>query len=315
MYRKIKAVVDAGRRFLLTSHIDPDGDAVGSVFALYWALKSAGKDATVYLKDKIPYSYEFLPGPPDLRHDLPEEEYDAVFVIDCGNLHRAGEGYEKLLRMGRIINIDHHTTSETFGSINLIEPDASSTGEILYRLFAESAIPVNYEMAVNLYTSISTDTGSFRYQNTNSSAFLICEEMMRKGVKPAYVAQMVHENHPKERFLLLGLVLNTLETHNKDRVALVHVTEEMFDRTHTTREHTDGFVEYVREIRGVEAAILLREAGRLKYKASMRSKGRVDVAAIGALFGGGGHRNAAGCLMEGTLDDVRKRLLEAIKVE
>jgi phosphoesterase RecJ-like protein len=315
MLERIKALVDKGRSFLLTTHMDPDGDAIGSVFALYWALKTAGKTVTIYLKDKIPYRYEFLPGPENVLHHLPAAMYDVIFVVDCGNLFRVGNGSERLKSMGTLVNIDHHSTSENFGSINLIEPDASSTGEILYEVFGRLGIHVTGEMAINLYTAIFTDTGSFRYENTNSRAFLICEEMIRLGVKPANVAQMVHENHPKERFLLLGLVLNTLETHDKDRIALAHITKAMFEKTHSTREHSDGFVEYLREIRGVEVAVLVRETDKGRYKISMRSKGRVDVARICTLFNGGGHKNAAGCSVEGSLDEAKKRLIQAIRVE
>ncbi len=315
MIEKIKALMDKGRRFLITTHIDPDGDALGSAFSVYWALESLGKQSTVYLKDTIPYRYEFLPGPRQLAHLFPSEPYDVVFVVDCGNLFRIGEGYEKIKGMGTIINIDHHKTNETFGVVNLMDEEASSTAEILYGLFRSLDIPITFEMAINIYTGIFTDTGSFRYENTNSSAFLICEEMTRLGVEPAYVSRMVHENHPKERFLLLGQVFSTMETYCQDKVATVYVTEEMFRKTHTTREYTDGFVEYVKEVRGVEVAVLIRELTQRKYKISMRSKGSVDVAVVCNLFGGGGHKNAAGCTIDGTLGEVKNRLKECFTKE
>jgi phosphoesterase RecJ-like protein len=212
-----------------------------------------------------------------------------------------------------IISIDHHNTNEGFGRINLLDPGASSTGEILYRLYKYLGIPLSYEMAVNIYTAIVTDTGSFRYENTNSKAFLICEKMVRLGVKPAQVSRMVNGNHPKERFLLLGQVLCTLRTFDEDRVAIAYVTEEMFEDTHSTREYTDGFAELIREVRGVEVAIMLRQVNERRYKISMRSKGTVDVADICSLFGGGGHKNAAGCHIDGSLAEVQAKLMEAMK--
>jgi phosphoesterase RecJ-like protein len=315
MIEKISRLIDNNRKFLITTHIDPDGDALGSAFSLYWALKSLEKSASVYLKDRVPYRYEFLPGPENIIHEIPSDPYDVILVVDCGSLLRIGNGHEKLRQMGTIVSIDHHNTNEGFGAFNLVDEHASSTAEILYSLFLSLEITITPEMAINIYTAIFTDTGSFRYENTSSSAFLIAEEMTRYGVKPAYVSRMVHENHPKERFLLLGQVISSMETYHDDRVALVSVTEEMFKSTSTTSEYTDGFVEYVREIRGVEVAILLREIGKHKYKASMRSKGTVDVAAICSRFGGGGHKNAAGCVIEGTLEEAKNKIKEVFDKE
>lgn len=313
MFAKVKEIIDNGQDFFITTHIDPDGDAIGSVFSLYWALTSLGKSATVYLKDQVPYRYEFLPGPALIRSVIPDESYDAVFVLDCGDLPRIGEGYENLKKAKMVVSIDHHNTNDGFGRINVLDADASSTGEILYGLYEYLGVSLSYEMAVNIYTAIITDTGSFRYENTNPKAFLICEKMLRLGVKPAEVSRMVHGNHPKERFLLLGQVLCTLRTFDEDKVAVAYITEEMFEKTHSTREYSDGFAELIREVRGVEVAALMRQVGDRRYKISMRSKGSVNVADICSRFGGGGHKNAAGCHIDGTLAEVEAKLLEATK--
>jgi phosphoesterase RecJ-like protein len=313
MFGKIKDLIGQGNRFLITSHIDPDGDAIGSAFSLYWALKSLKKRATVYLKDPIPYKYAFLPKPSDFTALLPSDQYDAIFVLDCGNLFRVGADHERLKDMGPLINIDHHKTNETFGIANVIDEGASSTAEVLYSLYEALHIPVTPDMALDIYTAILTDTGSFRYENTNPGAFVICEKMLRAGVQPAYVSQMVYNSHPKERFLLLGLVLTTLATYLDDTIAMAYVTEEMFRKANASKEMTDGFVEYVKEIRATEVALLLREIPK-GYKVSMRSKGSIDVARICNSFGGGGHKNAAGCTIEGSLEEVRKRLKEALEI-
>ena len=315
MFQKIKHIIDNGKRFLITTHIDPDGDAVGSALSMYWVLESLGKKPAIYLKDQIPYRYKFLPAPSSIAHELPNDRFDAIFVLDCGNLFRVGDGYEKLRELGTIINIDHHDTNETFGEINLINTGASSTAEVMYGLFHALHVPLNYKMAINIYTAIFTDTGSFRYENTNSSAFLICEEMLRLGVSPSYVSQMVHENHPKERFRLFGLILTTLETYDEDRISMACVTQEMFKKTGTSREHSDGFVETMREMKGVEVAVLLREIDGNKYKASMRAKGNVDVARICNIFGGGGHKSAAGCTIDGNIEEVKVKIKEALSIE
>jgi len=315
MFRKIKSIIDKGERFLITTHIDPDGDAIGSSFSLYWVLDSLQKKPFVYMRDPVPYMYEFLTKPPRLAHsELLDGNYDAVFALDCGNLFRVGKGHERLKEMGPLINIDHHATNETFGALNIINQDSSSTAEILYKLYRSMETSFTFDVAVNIYTAIFTDTGSFRYPNTNSEAFLICEEMTKYGVSPSLVAQMVHENHPKERFILLGEVLASLETHKDDTVAMALVTQEMLRKTKTSKEFTEGFVEYIKEIRGVDVAILIREINDHQYKVSMRSKGTTDVARICNHFGGGGHRNAAGCTIDGAIGHVKDRLKEALKI-
>jgi phosphoesterase RecJ-like protein len=316
MFMKIKNIIERGEKFLITTHIDPDGDAIGSSFSLYWVLVALHKKPSVYFRDHVPYMYEFLPGPPDLIHDeLPDGNYDAIFALDCGNLFRVGKGHERLKEMGSLVNIDHHTTNETFGVVNVINQNSSSTAEILYRLYRSLKTPLTFNVAINLYTAIFTDTGSFRHANTNSKAFLICESMMKYGVSPSYVAEMVHENHPKERFFLLGEVLSSLEMHKGDTIALAQVTQAMLQKTGTSKEYTEGFVESIKEIRGVNVAILIREINGHQYKISMRSKGNTDVARICNLFGGGGHRNAAGCTIDGTIFQIKNRLKEALKIQ
>jgi bifunctional oligoribonuclease and PAP phosphatase NrnA len=314
MFTTIKNIIREGTKFLITSHIDPDGDALGSVFSLYWVLKSLGKDPHVYLKDNVPYRYDFLPGPPELLHALPEERFDAVFVLDCGELFRIGDGSEKIKNVGTIISIDHHETNEAFGEINIVERSASSTAEVLYGLYKSMEIDFSYNIAVNVYTAVFTDTGSLRYENAAPAAFIICEKMVEAGVKPAYVSQMVYESHPKERFLLLGEVFRTLQTFDGNRIAMAHVTEEMFRDTGTTSEYTDGFSEEFRKIRGVEVSVFIRQTGAKRYKVSMRSKGTIDVAQVCGRFGGGGHKNAAGCTINGDLMGVEEQLKKAFSV-
>lgn len=312
MFQKVRDVIERGKRFLITSHIDPDGDALGSAFALYFALTDREKEAVVYLKDTVPYRYQFLPKPPApaLLHQLPQNVFDAAFVVDCGNLFRVGDGYEALTR-NYIVSIDHHDTNEAFGQVNIVDESASSTAEILYRILKSFNMVINFNIAVNIYTAILTDTGSFRYDSTTRRSFAICEEMTSCGVVPSYVAGQVYENHPRQRYDLLCLVLATLETFRDNRIATAYVTDEMFKKTQTNRESTEGFVEYIKEIRGVEVACLLRQVGHEKYKVSMRSKNSVDVAAVANTLGGGGHKKAAGCIIDGSIEDVKKKLVGA----
>ncbi len=257
----------------------------------------------------------FSPGPPNCSIRCLRRRFDAVFVLDCGDLFRIGDGFEKVKNMGTVISIDHHETNEAFGEINIVERSASSTAEVLYGLYKSMEIDFTYNIAVNVYTAVFTDTGSLRYENAAPAAFIICEKMVEAGVKPAYVAQMVYESHPKERFLLLGEVFGTLQTFDGDRIAMAHVTEEMFRETGTTSEYTDGFSEEFRKIRGVEVSVFIRQTGGKRYKISMRSKGTIDVAQICSRFGGGGHKNAAGCTIDGDLMEVEGQLRKAFNIE
>ncbi|HVN25720.1 MAG TPA: bifunctional oligoribonuclease/PAP phosphatase NrnA [Syntrophorhabdales bacterium] len=314
MFQRIKEILANGKEFVVTSHIDPDGDALGSAFALAFALGKLGKEAVVYLKDKVPYKYEFLPQPPNFVRAISANKFDAVFVVDCGDFFRVGNDHEKLKEQGPIINIDHHDTNEAFGYLNIIDERASSTAEIIYAIIKALDVKIDHDIAMNIYTAILTDTGSFRYNSTNSKAFLICEEMTHLGVLPSYVAEKVYESHPKERFLLLCAALTTLETYRDNRIAFVQITDDMFRKTGGSREHTEGFVEFLKEMRGVEVALVARQIGTDRYKISMRSKGKIDVASAARHFGGGGHKNAAGCVLEGSIDQVKKLLVEAFRL-
>jgi len=297
---------------MVTSHIDPDGDAIGSAFALSFALRNLGKESVVYFKDKVPYRYEFLPRPANLVHEIPPKQFDAVFAVDCGDFFRVGDGYEKLKDKGQIINIDHHDTNEAFGFLNISDQRASSTAEIIYAVLKALNVRMDFDIAVNIYTAILTDTGSFRYNSTNSKAFIICEEMTHFGVLPSYVAEQVYESHPKERFQLLCAALSTLDTYHDNRIAFILITDDMIKNIGASKEQTDGFVEFLKEMKGVEVALVARQIGASQYKISMRSKGKIDVASVASRFGGGGHTNAAGCILEGSAEQVKKVLVEAV---
>jgi bifunctional oligoribonuclease and PAP phosphatase NrnA len=311
MFQRIKEAIGRGRRFLVATHIDPDGDALGSAFALCFALRALGKDASVYLRGSVPYRYAFLPRPEPILPEMPKGGYDTALVVDCGDLARVGKGYEVLKGAECLISIDHHDTNDAFGHINIVDQRASSTAELLYLILKALDVPFSNEIAANIYTAILTDTGSFRYESTTPRAFTICEEMTGHGVVPSYVAREVYESHPKERYRLLCRVLSTLDFFLNDRIVMVHVTREMFEETGTDSDFTEGFVEEIKEIRGIEVACLMRELEDGRFKISMRSKGSIDVARVAHQFGGGGHQKAAGCTLEGSVSEIKNKLIGA----
>ncbi|MCD6150679.1 MAG: bifunctional oligoribonuclease/PAP phosphatase NrnA, partial [Deltaproteobacteria bacterium] len=236
---------------------------------------------------------------------IPEAEiFDLLLLLDCSELSRTGDvlpGFTGYRQMGCI---DHHVTNESFAQVNLIDAKASATAELVYEVIFRMDPDYSREVAINLYTGIITDTGSFHYANSTPHSFVIAGEMVNRGVDPWMVAQQVYESEPVSRLQLLGYVLQTLQIAPDGKAACVTVTQEMYALTGTNAEHTDRLVNYPRSIAGVEVAFLLRQDAEKSYKLSFRSRGKVDVASLAQEFGGGGHKNAAGCNLTGTADEI-----------
>ncbi len=311
--------IKKGGKFLTVSHVSPEGDAVGSLLGITLALRSLGKDVTAYLEDPVPEVFEFLPGAGTIVHSLEGAgPFDATFAVDCGQKERLGKGFMKLKEPGLIINIDHHATNDRFGGINVVEPDASAAGELVYDLVKAASIKITRDIATNLYVAIHTDTGSFRYSSASAESFMKAGELVKAGVNPWEISRRVYENYPARKYKLLGLVLSTLDIINigggKDgSVATLIVTLDMFRSTGAEKDLADGFVNYARGIEGVGIGMLFREISAGEYKVSLRSKGDVDIAEIAMHFGGGGHRNAAGFTLKGSLEEVKARVISAVR--
>ena len=308
MLAEIVAEITAHDSFLITTHEGPDGDAVGSALALGLYLRRLGKEVTVFLCDPVPDLYAFLPLADQVVHAIPERHFDVCFVLDVGEFRRAGEEMANCKRIGKFINIDHHLHCESFGAINLIDSEAAATGVLVYRIIKAAGHEVDYDAALCIYTAVITDTGSFRYSNANPEAFVVAGEMVAIGVNPWFIAEKLYESQPQKRLELLALALATLTVSGRGDVASITVTLDMYQQTGTNSELTDGFVNYPRSIRGVEVAVFFREINPGLYKIGFRSKGKVDVSALSAEFGGGGHHNAAGCMIAGSLTEVSDKV-------
>lgn len=311
--QKIIEVIRSNSSFLLTSHEGPDGDAVGSTLALASFLRKIGKDVTVHFRDTVPELYAFLPACASVQSHIPERSFDVSFVLDIGEKRRAGSEFCNFKQIGTLINLDHHLSCEDFGDHNLVDSEAAATGVLVYRIINAYGYAIDPETALCLYVSIITDTGSFRYSNANKEAFTIAGEMIEGGVNAWDVAEQLYENQPQKRLELLGRCLPTLETIKDGLAASVAVTLEMYAATNADAELTDGFVNYPRSIRGVEVAIFFRQLEERKFKVGFRSKGKVNVAAFSAAMGGGGHHNAAGCTLDGTLDEVKAAVYKVVE--
>jgi phosphoesterase RecJ-like protein len=314
MIEKIIEKINKGRNFLITSHIRLDGDALGSELALYLMLTNLGKKAWIYNQDNTPAHYRFLPAASEIVHDMGDmEQYDTAFVLDCSELERVGEQAEKIGRIKNLINVDHHISNNGFCEIRLIDAQASSTGELLVRLMKEMKVTLTEDICTNLYTAILTDTGGFRYSNTRHSALWAAGELVEKGADPQWISENVYENDPPEKLKLLARVLDTLAIDLKNKMGSLTVTQEALLATGASMDHTDGFVDIPRAVRGVEIAVLYTQLGKNHFKLSLRSKDKVNVEKVAKKFGGGGHINAAACRIEGNIESVKLKLLEAIK--
>ncbi len=304
MIQAILKKIDQGRRFLVGSHEGPDGDAIASTLALANLLRGLGKDVVAFNVDGVPESFDFLPGAETVVTSLAEgDQFDVGFILDAGELRRAGTHLREHCQT--LVNIDHHPHSEDFGEIYFVDDRASATGTMIYRIIKAGGYPIRREVALCIYTAILSDTGSFRYSNSDSEAFRAAGEMVEFGVDPWEVASGLYESQSEKRLQLLGRVLETLTLSACRRYASVSVTTEMMEETSASAEHTDGFVNYPRSIRGVEVALFFRQVDANRFKVGFRSKGKVDVGALARALGGGGHHNAAGALVEGDLETVR----------
>ena len=291
--------------FLITTHTSADGDALGSVSALSCALKLLNKNVNLFLSDDVSYEFSFLKGMNNFAHDINSGHYDVLIVVDCANLNRIGSELSHFKSYDTMINIDHHNGNKEFGDVNVVDKDACSAGILIYKILKAGGIEITKDIAEAIYTTILVDTGSFRYSNATSEAFLVAAEMIEKGVNTWSIAEQVYENQPLSRINLLKLVLSKMEVHVDKGFASVTVTKNMMKAANADLSVTDGFINFPRSVKGVEVALFFKEVNRGKYKLSLRSKGKADVSMVAETFGGGGHKNAAGCYLTGTLNDVK----------
>lgn len=313
MLQRIEDLVVRKKVFLITAHEKLDGDALGSELAFWHLLKGMGKEATIYNQDPTPANYRFLPGSDRIVHTLPDpKEFEVAVILDCGDLERVGAEAGRIAAIPSLINIDHHVSNGGFCEAALLDSQASSTGELVFRLAVHMGEPITPAMAAALYTAVLTDTGGFRYGNTSRQALAAAAALVEAGARPQWISENVYESNPPEKLRLLAEVLPTLSLEAGGRVASLTVLQRMFAAAGALPEHTEGFVDIPRTIRGVDVSVLFSELPDGRFKVSMRSKGQVDVEQVARAFGGGGHLNAAACRLEGELPEVRRRIIEGI---
>lgn len=309
-------LVRSGQRFLLTCHLRPDGDALGSMLGLAAILRELGKDVVMFNVDPVPEYLRFLPRSAEVLRAAPMDvTFDATFVTDTAARSLLPHALPPASVTGPWVMIDHHAAHDDFGDVIVRETDAVATGEVVLRLMADLGISrVPADAAVPLYTAIVTDTGGFRYQGTTPTTLRLAADLVEAGADPWTVAYNVFEGWAPARMKLLGVVLETLLTSHEGRVATLTVTREMMARTQADDDMVEGLVNYARMLSGVEVASLVWEwrpaaDGSPVTKVSLRSRGNVDVSRVAVALGGGGHRSAAGATVPGSVDEVRARVL------
>ncbi|QQS33729.1 MAG: bifunctional oligoribonuclease/PAP phosphatase NrnA [Acidobacteriota bacterium] len=313
MLSQVVELIEKKNDFAITTHIKPDGDGVGSSLGLCWLLRSLGKNAEVIVRGDVPPSYASLPGAEEIR-DVSElnGNYDAVFVIECSDIDRPGiAGLEKVFT----VNIDHHATSEHFGSINWIDSTASAVGEMIYNLCKAVGGRITKEIAECVYMALVTDTGSFHFPNTSDRTLKVASELIKAGAKPSKIGEAVYYNYPWSRIELMRQVLSTVRRDESGRIAMMRQTLEMRESAEAIDGDNNGFVNIPLAAKEIKAAVYMREVGPNKYRASLRSKGDINVARVAEKFGGGGHKNAAGLGVEGDWDELEREIVEALSKE
>ena len=302
---EIIGIINKYDSFLIVSHINPDGDAIGSQFALKYLLEDKKKKALVVNSEPIPFTYSFLGKwicPGELKS---KPNFEVAIALDSADLKRLGKTVLPLLSDKILINIDHHVSNGRFGRINWIDSEASATGEMIYHLYKKMDCKISKDAALALYVAILTDTGLFRYTNTDSTTHDIASELLKIGIDPHWVAERIYGVNSLASMKLLALALSTIKVNDDGRIGWLCVRSDMLEKTGASFQDTGDFVNYARSIRGLEVAIFFSETEtKDEIKISFRSKDKTDVNVIAKNFQGGGHPQASGCRVKGKLDEV-----------
>jgi phosphoesterase RecJ-like protein len=295
--------------FVLTSHARPDGDAIGSALACCQVLRAMGKQADVVLHDAVPRIYRPLPfADQAVQADRLNGSYEAAIILECDSLLRTRlEGLEDRF----LINIDHHASGRPFADVNWIDPHAVATAEMVFRLGREAGVPLSPEIATCLYTALMTDTGSFMFQGTNEHTFALARELTLAGADPSHCARNIYFAHSGAKMRLLGEALRNL--NQEGHLAWIWVTQEQMERCGAKEEDCEGLVNYALSIADAEVAVFFRELPDGRFRVSLRSKGKVNVANLAERFGGGGHECASGCAVKGPLQAAVSEILSQLR--
>lgn len=315
LWREAQAFIESHDAFLIVSHIQPDGDAIGSTLAMAHALQQLGKSFVLTNPSPLPEKYDFL----DMANAiLPWDEakknhFDAVISVDAADRERIDSVGEVLDQGYPLLNIDHHPTNDRFGTVNVVLSDRAATAEIVYELIEHLGLRWNQAMAEAAYTGIMADTGGFRYANTSPRVMRVAAHLLQYGVVASEIAERVFETVSHAKVRILKDALHSLTISEDGRIAWIQITADQMKRAKAKEEDLGGIVNFARNVEGVEVGILFKQVDERGVKVSLRSRKKVDVSRIASELKGGGHARAAGCYVEGALDDVEEKVLLATR--
>ena len=311
---EIAEVIRTKQRFVVISHIRPDGDALGCTIAMGLCLRQLGKDVQMWNDDGCVERFHFLPGSNFVTQPPAEpQEFDVAIMLDTAVKDRGGRSMKAVKHADVWINLDHHVSNPGYGDLNFIDSTSPATGQILFELFRAGDLPLTYEMADSLFVAISTDTGSFQYPNTTARTYEIGAELVRAGVNVGTLSQKMYESHPRRRIELLKAMLNVMRFSSDDRVASIALPLTTVRELGTKPDDTEGLIDHIRSIEGVRVAAFFEELPDGLVRVSLRSKDKsTDVCEIATAFGGGGHTLAAGLRTRGNFAEVQEKVLQAI---
>jgi phosphoesterase RecJ-like protein len=307
---RIAGEIAARQRFLLTSHVRPDGDSIGSQLALARALEALGKDVRIVNRDQAPPPLRHIPGVEGIEVAASVEgDYDALVVLECGDLERTGlAGLDRYFT----INVDHHPGNAMFGAVNWFDPAAAACGEMVFDIIAALGVPLSREMATDVYVAILTDTGSFHYSNISPRTFDICRQALEAGADPVSIARTVFDSNSIGRLRLFGSVLTSIDVDPSGRLVTIYMDRAMERATGGSYDDTEGLINLPLTVREVQAVAFLKEWDGGEYRVSLRSKGDIDVCRVAKEFGGGGHKNASGCTVPGPYEQARATITDRL---
>jgi bifunctional oligoribonuclease and PAP phosphatase NrnA len=308
--RQIRDEIMRRQRFLLTSHARPDGDSIGSQLAMAFALQALGKQVRIVNADAAPEHYQEFPGMDRIEIAASTSaDVDAVIVMECSDLTRTGvSGLENQF----LINIDHHAGNRLYGAVNWHDESAAACGEMVFDVIRELGVPLTYEIATHIYLAILTDTGSFHHSNITPRTFDICRQTVEAGVNPATMARRVFDSNSFGKLKLIGALLDSMELLDEGRLAVLYMDDAMLDACSCTNNDTEGLINLPLTAREIQAVVFFKVGPQAEVRVSMRSKYDVDVRQVAAAFGGGGHKNAAGFTVSGSLDEMRPRIVDLL---
>lgn len=311
-----KKVIEAIKKystFLVTSHVDAEGDALGSELALSSLLRKMGKKVFIVNNERAPANYGFLPGAEKINTRLKSRKFQVAFIVDCPTKKRIGATANLIDSKKPVINVDHHMDNKKFGKVNWIDPQASSVGEMIYRLFKLARIKLDKKDALNIYTAILTDTGSFRHANTTSTTLDIASELLKLGIKPAQVYSEIYESNSVQELALVAKIISGLSFAANNQIAWVKISQDIFKKIKGKHEVLGKVLDFAKSIDTVKVVIVFCQIKQRLIKISLRSKSPVNVQKVAVAFGGGGHKLASGCTVKAGFNQAKRMVLKEVK--